>query len=372
MKILVCSTEYYPNGSGIANVAHNIVTELEKAGICCSICSPTGPDIVLGNKKCISKLGRLRLIYYWMEVSKYLHNVNGYDVVWLHQPLFLFKNPFDKCISTIHITALGHFNASKRLNYSFLFRIYLLISLLLEKYCIKKIRSKTNFVTDSPKVSQELIELLGNTEVPTYIPNGVDTKRFKPITNLEEIRKKFNVPQNCLVFVAVGRLAAQKKLFLMLDVFKNMQQNMSNCYLLIAGKGSLYKKLQDYISCKNISNVNMLGFVSDDDLPSLYACANYYIMTSEYEGQPLTLLEAISSGLPCIVSDIPNLKIVEDANCGIVVNFSDIEKATKLIVDYIKKDNSEHGINARKYAEEKLDWGIIANKYLDEFKKLER
>ncbi len=369
MRLLICSTEYYPHGSGIANVAYNIVEELKNLGVDCTICSPSGPDIVLGSEKIISKFGRLGLIYYWFQVSNYFRNMDEhYDVVWLHQPFILFNNPFKVSVSTIHITTQGHFKASKRLNYTFLFRTYLFISSILEKHSLKKLKSTTFFVTDSPKVSQELVNIIGTNEKSIYIPNGVDTKRFKPLTDKKSIRNKCNLPNDSLVFIAIGRLAYQKNLFLMLDLFNYIQQKLKNCYLLIAGRGPLYQKLHDYIHEKNILNVKLLGFVSDNDLPSIYACGDFYVMTSEYEGLPLTLLEAMSSGLPCIVSNIPNLKLVEDANSGLFVDFSDKEKAFEGIFNYIQNKDLKHGDNARKYAVNNLDWEIIAKKYLVEFK----
>jgi glycosyltransferase involved in cell wall biosynthesis len=90
-------------------------------------------------------------------------------------------------------------------------------------------------------------------------------------------------------------------------------------------------------------------------------------MTSNYEGAPLTLYEAMASGLPCIVSDIPNLDIVQQSNCGIVVNFDDVETAAKKILTYMEKNISEHSDNARKFAEKELDWGIIAQRYKEMF-----
>ena len=69
-------------------------------------------------------------------------------------------------------------------------------------------------------------------------------------------------------------------------------------------------------------------------------------MTSIYEGQPLTLLEAMSAGLKCIVSDIPNLKnIVYNADCGITININDEIEAANTIMNYLKSDNNIHSVH---------------------------
>lgn len=369
-KLLVCTTEYYPHGSGIANVAHNIVKQLRTMGIDCKICSPTGPDICLGNRQLILKFGRLGLLYYWFKVSNHFKNNREYDMIWLHQPLFLFNNPFPKCLITMHITAFGHYNATKRLNYPLHLRIYYLFASILEKYCMRKLGTVPKITTDSPEVSQELFDMIGNDVKSTYIPNGVDTSKFKPRNDRQAIRNKFNIQHDEIVFLSIGRLSRQKKLFRMVDNFNLVQKSIENCSLIIGGTGELSQQLNNYIYTNKIKNVSLMGFIPDEELMELYACVDYYIMTSEYEGQPLTLLEAMASGLPCIVSDIPNLRIVEEADCGIIVDFSDKNKAANEIIDYVKHDNSEHGKNARKYAEEYLDWSIIAEKYLEQFEEM--
>ncbi len=103
--------------------------------------------------------------------------------------------------------------------------------------------------------------------------------------------------------------------------------------------------------------------------PKLLSASDYYILISKYEGQPLTLLEAMASGLKCIVSDIPNLQmIIDDADCGISLDIQG-ESVPKQIIEYLESDNMQDGKNARSYAVENFDWEIIADKYLDEFKK---
>jgi 1,2-diacylglycerol 3-alpha-glucosyltransferase len=368
VKLLVCTTEYYPYGSGIANVAYNVVEKLKEKRVDCVVCSPTGPDIFLGNKEIISKFGRIGLLYFWFKVSKFFKGNPDYDIVWLHQPLFMMQNPFVKSVSTIHTTALGRYEAIKKGHYSFFLKSYHFVSRIIENYSTNRVLYTTRFITDSPKVNQELMKITNNRVMSKYIPNGVDISRFHPLNDKSLLRLKFGIPSNTTIFLSVGRLTSQKNLFSLLDIFNIVQKIKNGSFLLIAGKGELKSKIEDYIKKNKILNVLLLGFVSDIEFPALYSSADYYIMSSEYEGQPLTLLEAMSSGLPCIVSDIPNLKIVEEADCGIIVNFLDKDKTVKQIVDYISKDNSKHSINARKYAENSLDWNIISKKYLDEFK----
>ncbi len=363
-KLLVCTTEYYPHGSGIANVAHNVVEQLRIKGIDCEVCSPTGPDIFIGNRQLILHFGRLGLLYYWFRVARYFKGHLGYNMIWLHQPLFPLSNPFSKCLITMHITAFGHYKATKRLNYPMHLRLYYLFSSILEKYSLLKLSAEKKITTDSPEVSRELIEMIGNAIKPIFIPNGVDTNKFKPMKNRQKIRKKFNFLQDHIIFLSVGRLSRQKKILTMLDSFKIIQEEIKNCLLIIAGTGELKEHLNNYTKVNEIKNVSFMGFIPDEELTELYSCSDYFIMTSEYEGQPLTLLEAMASGLPCIVSDIPNLKIVEEAKCGIIVDFSDEDEAVRKIIEYIKEYNSIHAKNARKYAEENLDWSIIADKYL--------
>lgn len=372
MKVLICVSEYPPYGSGIGNVAFSIVNELRKRGVECIVCSPTGPDIIIGNRKLILKLGRIGLIYYWYKVSMYFKNNAHFDIIWLHQPIFLLKNSLTNCLITIHITSIGNKNTADSgiLFYSIFLRLYYLFNRMIEKYSFSIIDKHIKFVVDSPKVGEEVISLRKDIPVK-YIPNGVDIEKFKPKVDLKyELRSQFQIPPDKIVFLWIGRLVGIKNPKKLIKVFSIMNRMNNNLFLVIRGDGILKKYLMKFSRSLNLENILFLGRVDEEKLPYLYSCADNYIMTSKYEGLPLTLLEAMASGIPCIVSDIPNLKIVEDAKCGIVVDFSNEEAAAQKIMEYIKKDNSEHARNARKYAEENLDWSKIAGNYLKEFETI--
>lgn len=368
MKLLVCATEYYPYGSGIANVVYNVVEKLKEKGIDCTVCSPTGPDIVLGSPK---PLGIIGLLYYWNKVSTHFKSYNNYDfdAVWIHNPLLVKKSPFNKCLVTMHATNYGQ---AKSKMYPFYLHIYKKIASKIEKHCINKMEFKSFFTGVGTNVCDEL-ECMGIIkEKISFIPNGVDTNKFKLLNTKEKVRKQYNIPENNLVLLSVGRLTEQKDPFKLIDTFVYISKYMTNTTLVIAGRGELADEVKKYCDKKGLENILFIGYVDEKDKPELYTCADYFIITSRYEGgePPLTISEAIASGLPCIVSNISNFNVVNKANCGIVVDFKNLQKAGNEVISYLEKDNLEHSINARKYAENNLDWGIITEEYIKEFYKL--
>ena len=367
MQILVCTSEYPPNySSGIGNVAYNVVEQLKKMGVDCTVCSPNA-GIKRGSSKMIDKFGIMGLLYYWHRVSKYFKE-NDFDVVWLHNPLFLKDNPFKNSLITMHVTAYGQVIHKI---YPLQLHIYKKVSSKIERYCLNKVDEKARFTVVSQQVCKELEEIGITKERITYIPNGVDTEQFKPSNDKKLLRRKFGIPEEHLIFLSLGRLTEAKQPLKLIEVFSVIEKQKKDVSLVIAGKGELLEKTKRLAKQKELKNVIFLGYVDHEkEAPDLFACSDYYIMTSMYEGLPLTLLEAMSSGLPCIVSDIPNLRIVEDANCGVIVDFDDKEKATQDIISYLEGDNSESSENAREYAVKNLDWGIIAGKYLKEFEWL--
>jgi len=367
MRVLICATEYYPNGSGIANVAFNVVRELESMGVECTVCSPTGPDIKLGNPDNIKKYGILGMLHYWNQVSRYFRT-NDYDVAWLHNPLFLAQNPFNKYLVTMHVTLNGVSN--QKVSNSLFLQQYKRISSKIESFCLNHFDPSTSYTCVSQTVCSEL-KAMGILENRiTCILNGVDIARFSPRDTKTAIRSKFGLSKDDTVLLSIGRLTHQKQPHILIEVFSHLEKELGDVTLCIAGKGELLEKTKDLAEKMGLCKVLFLGYVDDRDLPDLYACSDYYIMTSKYEGLPLTLLEAMASGLSCIVSDIPNLGIVEDAKCGTVIDFHNIEIAAGKMIIYMKENDLDHSKNARDYAVKNLGWRIIAKMYLEEFEKL--
>jgi len=362
LKILVCTSEYFPKGSGIANVAYNVVEQLKKKGITCEVCSPIGPDIKIGSE---IKYGRLSLLRFWNKVAKYFKDQADYDLVWLHNPLFINKIPFNKCLVTVHSTP----HVAKTI-YPLHIHAYKKISSYIDEHCLKNFNKETKFTAVDLSVLSQMVKLGIPKENIKYIPNGVDVDLFNVRNGKKSFRQKMGIQEEDIILLSYSRISDVKRPLKLIELFSEICEKISNITLIFAGDGELLFKAKKLAKNKNLKNIKFLGYIDHKKVaPTLLASSDYYILISKYEGQPLTLLEAMASGLKCIVSDLSNLKmIIDNANCGIAVDVNK-DNASDEMLKYLKSDNSNHKINARRYAVKNFNWEIIADQYLNEFKK---
>jgi 1,2-diacylglycerol 3-alpha-glucosyltransferase len=363
MKILICTHEFPPYASGIGYVVKNVANEFKKKNHECVICSPTGPDIILGNRWLIDKFGGFGIIYFWYCLSKYFRKEKKeYDLIWLHHPTFISKCPFDKMVVTMHTTYIGFYIQSKNLKSALWKKIYYYMMNIIERNALVKIEKKALFTSVSKSVIDEL-RIYNIKSKITLIQNGVNIDQFHPRPNKNEIRHMLKIPNDKILFLWVGRMIYVKRPDILIEVFYLLQKEIDNLFLVIAGEGELFLNTKKLAVDYGLENVIFLGHVNQDILSDIYACSDYYIMTSSYEGQPLTLLEATASGLLPIVSNIRNLSnLIYDMQCGCVADFSDIKSASQKIVNYIK-DNDKCS-DCSTYIKENMSWEECADKYV--------
>lgn len=135
---------------------------------------------------------------------------------------------------------------------------------------------------------------------------GIDFSRFnKEDANKQirrELRQQLNIPPDGICVGHVGRFNEQKNHEFLIDIFKEINIEKPNTYLLLVGIGPLTEKIKHKISSDNINNVLFLG--GRDDVNILMKnLFDVFLFPSLYEGLPLTILEAQASGLKCLISD---------------------------------------------------------------------
>jgi glycosyltransferase involved in cell wall biosynthesis len=108
-----------------------------------------------------------------------------------------------------------------------------------------------------------------------------------------------------------------------------------------------------------LERVHFGGQVGQTDLPRWYHMSDLYISPSHVDGSSVTLMEALASGLPCLVSDIPgNREWIEEGVNGWLFRDGDVDDLAAKILYAIqnRKSFKQVGETARKTAEQKADW----------------
>lgn len=165
------------------------------------------------------------------------------------------------------------------------------------------------------KNNKQYFETKYNREV-IYIPNGIE-KAILHKPNI--IKKKYNITENSYILF-LARIVPEKGLHYLIDAWQSMKKEISTSMkLVIAGGDShssnYFGEMMDRV--KNDSSIITTGFVEGQELQELYSNAYLYVLPSDIEGMPMSLLEALSYGNSCLVSDIPENTEIINENCFI-------------------------------------------------------
>lgn len=141
----------------------------------------------------------------------------------------------------------------------------------------------------------------------TLVANAIDSDHYRPGTIPRlEARQKFSLPPEAPVLAGVGRLTPQKNFLLFLDVVADLQREIPDLHILLAGTGPEDSLLRQHAASLGIADrVVFAGYVADSR--EVYAAADFLLMPSRFEGLPMTLLEAMSSGLPVVASALDGI-----------------------------------------------------------------
>lgn len=206
-----------------------------------------------------------------------------------------------------------------------------------------------------------------------------DAEAWKGYDNLHVIHNmlSFETPEvsTCMEkrVIAVGRLDFQKKFDRLVDIWALVNKECPEWRLDIFGQGPDKENLQKQIHSLGLENVITIN-PPTKQIGREYRQSSVFAMTSTYEGLPMTLLEAISYGLPCIAYSFPcgPRDIIEDGKNGYVIEEGNKETFAHRLVELMKNDElrQEMGSNAkessRKYSVENImeQWLALFSKMI--------
>lgn len=156
--------------------------------------------------------------------------------------------------------------------------------------------------------------MFGNNIKNVFIfPNALDTNKFLfDMLKRNNLRKKLNLEKK-LVFGHIGRFNNQKNHKFLIEIFSKIKKIKKNSVLILIGDGELKEDIKLLVKNYSLSeSVLFLGIRKD--IPDLLSIMDGFIFPSFYEGMPNTVIEAQTSGLPCLISNTitHEIKIVDN------------------------------------------------------------
>lgn len=168
-------------------------------------------------------------------------------------------------------------------------------------------------LTRSIKLHRVFFEMVFPSKI-RVIPNSVDVDRFSKIIDplrLSRFKKLKKIPENRIIFGVVSRITAEKGYFTLIKAFKMLNdQSPRRYFLLLAGGGDLMKEVDDFCRQNFPTNYLITDRFDEEEKTFYLQSMDYFVFPSLAEGFGYVPLEALSSRIPTLVSNLPVLRDV--------------------------------------------------------------
>lgn len=233
----------------------------------------------------LNEFGKLNLLDCFSELKSYITS-NDIQIVHSHCFISLLLNKFIKNVYNVHTIHIYPGIQSKAM------KGYIVGSIMniLTKWLIKRIQlpiACSESVRDT-LLSKDSIKV-------ECIQNGVSPLVIIDVSK-QELKKRLNLNSDFKYFISVGRFSKEKNFSFLAEHF--MQLNLKGYKLIILGEGIMYNQIASAID----ESIILPGFTHN--VSDYLFASDYYISSSLTEGMPLSVLEAMSAGLPILLSNI--------------------------------------------------------------------
>lgn len=212
----------------------------------------------------------------------------------------------------------------------------------------------------SSAVRDTLVKIYGVSPRKTVVIfNGVSTLTFTPSpTEGAAVRARLDIAPEDFLLVCIARLVAEKGVDVVIRAVSEVLRQGVNCKCIILGDGPHKEKLVQKVHSEGLSDhVFFEGF--QHDVRSYLQAASAFILTSRIEGLPISVLEAMACGLPCIVTNVGgNAEAVKDQVTGLVIPPSSVEAAANAILYLATNPDKRAGMAGKAREEVKRSFDV--------------
>lgn len=264
-----------------------------------------------------------------------------------------FKNTEIKHIITLH-------NYLKEDVYLRKGKLYSFMALQVQGFVLK--RSK-NVIACSKTLQKQMMRDNPRLQI-TAIQNGVDTNKFQH-KDKNMVRKQYDIDPELVVFISTGRMSPRKRITETADAFINANMN-DNYQLWFVGNGECFDEYRN--KYREEKNIKFWG--RRDDIINLLNAADVFVSSSETEGLPLAVLEALSTGRIVFLSDIPQHKEIYDQinDCVELYSLGNTAQLSQLFRNVKYYLESNHKVLELKNTD--FDINVMGRKYADYYRSV--
>lgn len=197
------------------------------------------------------------------------------------------------------------------------------------------------------------------------VSTGVPTELYSP--DIPSALPNYGIAQKDNVILFVGRLVENKGIAYLIESFKLVKETVDNAKLVVVGTGILEQNLKQRVRELDVEgDVVFLGRVPQQSMPQIYSGASVFVLPTIYkEPFGIAAVEALSSGVPVIASNVDGLRvIVKDGEVGYLVQPKDIAGIASNIIKVLTDEDLRAKLsrNARQRAVEGFDWAANAKR----------
>lgn len=365
MKVAILGTRGFPNiQGGVERHCEGLAVSLVKLG--CNVIVFTRKPYVEENIKEFKGVKLIALPAFRHKLLEaFLHTFIGIFVALRYKPDILHIQAIGPALFTplarilgMKVVVTSHGSNYKHLKWGFFAKLVFRLGELLGVI----------FANDVVAISKNIaveIKRKYNKHVHA-IPSGI---KILQALKSEESLKTYRLTKSKYI-LTVGRFVPEKGFSNLIDAFNIAE--LSGWKLVIVGRADHESRYSRNLKEKAKKNCNIVltGFLSGRPLQELYSHAGLFVLPSYYEGLPIVLLEAMSYGLLCLVSNIPanHCIALPDEN---YFTAGDIEQLSEKLQEFIKKPFSPYQKSSQiQMLRQKYNWDEIAKETLEVYKKV--
>jgi len=198
------------------------------------------------------------------------------------------------------------------------------------------------------------------------IPNGIHTEEFENLPDRSQFVSRYPELENRLIVLFLGRIQQKKGLDILAQAFGNLVRTRHDVRLVVAGpdEDNTLTEIKTILKSQGaLEKAVFPGMLTGEQKLEALSAADIFALTSYSEGFSVALLEALSAGLPLVITDECNFPEVGDSRAGFVVRPNDSETASALMSLLDSADlRREMSENARRLVRSNYTWERIAEK----------